>query len=85
MSDLLAIEGTQTKLKCRISGYPLPEIKWYKDGKELKRSDDFDYMCDGEECVLIIRMTTRDHSGQYSVRVRVGFGFLAVYVCLTWE
>ncbi|VDP99791.1 unnamed protein product [Trichobilharzia regenti] len=32
-------EGGSVKLTCSVDGFPTPEIKWFKNGKELKKGD----------------------------------------------
>lgn len=29
-------EGSQAKFECRVQGSPRPEVKWYKDNKEIQ-------------------------------------------------
>ncbi|KAJ8035227.1 Titin [Holothuria leucospilota] len=32
---MTATRGAPLELKCSVNGYPIPNITWYKDGKQL--------------------------------------------------
>lgn len=33
MSDLMPVEGENVMLQCKVSGSPLPQVAWYKNGQ----------------------------------------------------
>ena len=74
LSDVTAVEGIQTKLVCRVIGYPAPEVTWYFNDKPIKRSDYYDYYFNGTECTLIIRIVHQEHMGTYSCKIKNKFG-----------
>ena len=36
LEDKETVEGSEVKLEVQTEGYPAPEIKWYKNDKEIK-------------------------------------------------
>ncbi|XP_071038443.1 twitchin-like [Parasteatoda tepidariorum] len=65
--------GSVCKLLCCLAGKPTPNVKWFKDGKELNK---FDYNCshaDGVVTMEIVGCTVED-SGRYSCRATNALG-----------
>ena len=60
--------GDVIHLECRVSGRPLPDVTWTKDGKEVKPSDrvEIKKTPDGL-CSLTIQNATPDDKGVYKV------------------
>ena len=34
-TDLSVLEGSQVRVNCRVNGRPAPEVRWFKDGREI--------------------------------------------------
>ncbi|XP_037043462.1 obscurin isoform X3 [Bradysia coprophila] len=55
-------------MSVRVDSYPLPKVKWFKDGKELSDKDSRIRMnVDGNAFILTISGATRTDAGSYSV------------------
>ncbi|XP_057602279.1 titin isoform X1 [Hippopotamus amphibius kiboko] len=49
------LEGMGVTFHCKMSGYPLPKIAWYKDGKRIKHGERYhmDFLHDGRASLRI--------------------------------
>jgi len=65
-----ANEGDRAELECKVTGTPAPDVKWSKDGKELKDGDGIhiESRPDGTH-KLIIDKAKLDDAGTYRVDV----------------
>lgn len=59
------IEGQRIELKCAASGFPIPEIKWFRHGSTLRNQDGVRIYPDGK---LIIENAKDKHHGLYVCR-----------------
>ncbi|ESO07592.1 hypothetical protein HELRODRAFT_76139, partial [Helobdella robusta] len=66
---VLALVGETARLDCKISGHPVPDLTWYKDGRELIRGGRY-LMSVNQEGVhsLIIKLAKISDSGVYTCR-----------------
>ncbi|CEF63978.1 Unc-89 [Strongyloides ratti] len=66
-SDQINIETVEEfSLECIISGYPVPEIKWYKDGHEIvPHKNQFKISYDGEHSSLLFLKIDPSKNGKY--------------------
>ncbi|KAK7869432.1 hypothetical protein R5R35_008161 [Gryllus longicercus] len=56
------------KLTIEVEGMPVPDVKWYKDGQEIKSSDRIKVTKESSESYsLTITKTTLEDTGSYSV------------------
>lgn len=39
IKDINVMEGHDVCFKCKVTGYPQPDLKWYKNGTELYESN----------------------------------------------
>ena len=58
-------DGDPVTLKCEVKGQPQPEIQWYKDGKVLVSSKDFNQSYSGDIAKLVISDVLSDDAGEY--------------------
>ncbi|XP_015799338.1 myopalladin isoform X2 [Nothobranchius furzeri] len=59
-------EGTKVQLDCIVRGHPLPEVRWFCEGKELENSPDIQIITSGELNSLIIAEAFEEDTGRYS-------------------
>lgn len=53
--------GQDIRLECRVSGRPMPDVAWTKDGKELKPSDRIEITKTPDGlCTLVVKNITPD-------------------------
>lgn len=62
LDDIEVNLGDPLELKCFFDGLPSPSIRWYKDDKELDRSN-FNFTADNT--TLQVAKTTNEHEGTY--------------------
>ncbi|XP_038047057.1 myosin light chain kinase, smooth muscle-like isoform X3 [Patiria miniata] len=73
--DCDVFEGSAARFDCRISGFPEPQVYWYKDGREIKENRHFRIEFEGEDlCSLIIREAGPDDEGVYKCEARNAAG-----------
>uniref|UniRef100_A0A8C4GTT4 Ig-like domain-containing protein n=1 Tax=Dicentrarchus labrax TaxID=13489 RepID=A0A8C4GTT4_DICLA len=59
-------EGSNVQLDCIVRGLPVPEVRWFCEGKELENSPDIQIVTDGELHSLIIAEAFEEDTGRYS-------------------
>ncbi|XP_042358597.1 myopalladin isoform X2 [Plectropomus leopardus] len=59
-------EGSKVQLDCIVRGLPVPEVRWFCEGKELENSPDIQIITDGELHSLIIAEAFEEDTGRYS-------------------
>ncbi|XP_050510138.1 papilin isoform X5 [Diabrotica virgifera virgifera] len=57
--------GSDIELPCEFSGYPTPQVQWYKDGVEIYQSDKIRITETERLSVLSIEQATKGDSGTY--------------------
>ncbi|KAI8488689.1 Titin-like, partial [Branchiostoma belcheri] len=68
--DVLVVRaGTKVHLEGRISGVPLPAVKWSRGGKEIATSDHYEVTTIDKETCLTLRSARRRDTGSYDVNV----------------
>uniref|UniRef100_A0A3B3QHS6 Uncharacterized protein n=1 Tax=Paramormyrops kingsleyae TaxID=1676925 RepID=A0A3B3QHS6_9TELE len=60
--------GQHATLKCQIIGRPLPEIKWYRHGKELLESRKYAMSSDGRTHSLKVLADAQEDEGIYTCK-----------------
>ncbi|CEF63660.1 Hemicentin-1 [Strongyloides ratti] len=75
LSDVTIPEGETLVLKCQVFGNPMPDLKWFKDGIEIQKSDrvTLRLSLDGTASLRILD-STKDDSGKYSIVAKNDFG-----------
>ncbi|XP_068183767.1 myopalladin isoform X2 [Antennarius striatus] len=59
-------EGSKVQLDCIVRGLPVPEVRWFCEGKELENSPDIQIITDGELHSLVITEAFEEDTGRYS-------------------
>ncbi|KAM6916242.1 myopalladin [Xenentodon cancila] len=59
-------EGSKVQLDCVVQGRPVPEVRWFCEGKELENSPDIQIITNGELHSLIIAEAFEEDTGRYS-------------------
>ncbi len=64
-------QGGSCTLECQAPGKPLPELKWTKNGKEIKSTENLilESSTDGNHR-LTLNNVQSDHAGQYIANVK---------------
>jgi hypothetical protein len=64
-------QGGSCTLECQAPGKPLPELKWTKNGKEIKSNENLilESSTDGNHR-LTLNNVQSDHAGQYIANVK---------------
>ncbi|PIK60965.1 putative titin [Apostichopus japonicus] len=68
LRDMLIVEGSAARLDCKITGIPEPEIRWFKDHKEVQDGQhySFEYGDDNETYTLVIQEAFLEDAGTYT-------------------
>ncbi|XP_014009748.2 myopalladin isoform X2 [Salmo salar] len=59
-------EGSKVQLDCIVRGLPMPEVRWFCEGKELENSPDIQIVNNSELHSLIIAEAFEEDTGRYS-------------------
>ncbi|XP_063731710.1 myopalladin isoform X2 [Eleginops maclovinus] len=59
-------EGSKVQLDCIVRGLPVPEVRWFCEGKELENCPDIQIITDGEHHSLVIAEAFEEDTGRYS-------------------
>lgn len=65
LRNLAAEEGTRVTFEGYVRGTPEPSIKWYKEGKQLTQSADFEITYRNGRVQLTIPEVFEEDSGKY--------------------
>ena len=68
LSDVTALDGERTMLKCHLTGVPKPEVTWYVDNEIIKESQDIKIMYEEGICTLEIVDVIPEDEGEYKVK-----------------
>ncbi|KAK7507540.1 hypothetical protein BaRGS_00001475, partial [Batillaria attramentaria] len=66
LPDLAVMEGDTTVFECKISGEPVPSIKWMKEQREILEDKRHSMVYDNNVASLTIRDTTQKDAGSYT-------------------
>ncbi|XP_059620294.1 muscle M-line assembly protein unc-89-like, partial [Phlebotomus argentipes] len=67
------------RLTCQCIGLPLPEVVWFKNGKEVEQNDRFNVWNENNFYTLEILRTTLDDGGRYTVTARNEMGSVSCH------
>jgi len=80
------VEGGPTKLECKVTGRPVPGVRWLKDRRPLGDDVSYETSCEEEELyTLCISATYAEHAGWYSCVARNDVGTAITEAKLTVE
>uniref|UniRef100_A0AAY4B969 Uncharacterized protein n=1 Tax=Denticeps clupeoides TaxID=299321 RepID=A0AAY4B969_9TELE len=68
MDEVSAKLGQTVTLKCQIIGKPLPEIKWYRFGKEIVEGRKYQMSSDGRNHALTVVADQQEDEGLYTCK-----------------
>ncbi|XP_048455237.1 SPEG neighbor protein [Rhincodon typus] len=75
LKDVVLIEGSAARLDCRVSAFPDPLIRWFKNGQELKDGPKYRYVFEDPDVVaLVVRDGTLSDLGKYTISISNTFG-----------
>jgi len=74
LTDTEANVKVQTKLSCRVEGFPEPEISWLYNGKPIESGVKYSIFKELDEQILIIFNPTEIDSGNYECRAQNSLG-----------
>jgi len=86
LSRTIVVEGGPTKLECKVSGRPAPDVRWLKDRRSLGDDVSYEMTCEEDELyTLCISATYAEHAGWYSCVARNDVGTAISEAKLTVE
>jgi titin len=65
--EITGDEHTTAELACKITGRPLPDIKWYRYGKEIVSGRKHKMRSDGETHILSVADLSPQDEGHYTI------------------
>lgn len=68
MDEVTAKLGQTVTMKCQIIGRPLPDIKWFRFGKELKAGRKYEMSSDGRNHQLVVVADQQEDEGEYTCK-----------------
>lgn len=66
--------GESIRAKALIQGRPVPQVVWFKDGKEIEKKLGVEINTAIGYSTIFVRDATRDHRGVYSVEAKNSSG-----------
>lgn len=70
LEDKTSTAGQDISVSCELSK-PDVSIRWYKDGKAIRKSQKYDLQQEGTRAILIIHDSTVKDSGEYTCETEV--------------
>nr|XP_013888459.1 PREDICTED: leucine-rich repeats and immunoglobulin-like domains protein 1 [Austrofundulus limnaeus] len=76
LQSVVALEGSAATFEAQVSGSPVPEVSWFRDGQVLSTAalPGVQISFSDGRAVLRIPVVTAAHSGRFSVRATNGAG-----------
>ncbi|KAK3083179.1 hypothetical protein FSP39_015849 [Pinctada imbricata] len=68
LRDKVCKDGASVTLECSISGSPRPQVSWFKDGEEIRDSQDFQISTIGDQSKLTIVEVFPEDEGNYTCK-----------------
>ncbi|XP_066148174.1 obscurin isoform X4 [Euwallacea fornicatus] len=67
MEDISIHSDLLLKMTAEVEGIPEPKVQFYKDGKEIKKSERIEIVKEGEKHSLVVEKTAISDTGSYSI------------------
>ncbi len=61
-------EGDSVRYTVRVTGKPMPQVTWYREGSQIISSPDFEVIAEGDTHSLYIPEVFYEDSGKFSVK-----------------
>uniref|UniRef100_H0XTM2 Ig-like domain-containing protein n=1 Tax=Otolemur garnettii TaxID=30611 RepID=H0XTM2_OTOGA len=76
LQSVVVLEGSTATFEAHISGFPVPEVSWFRDGQEISTSTlpGVQISLSDGRAKLVIPAVTKANSGRYSLRATNGSG-----------
>ncbi|XP_028847169.1 titin-like [Denticeps clupeoides] len=76
LQSVVALEGSAARFEAQVSGTPVPEVSWFRDGQVLSAAalPGAQISFSDGRAVLMIPAVTAAHSGRFSIRATNGAG-----------
>ena len=85
LENMLVKDGAPGVFKCQIKGAPVPEIVWFREGKVLKPSSDFQQSYVDDVATLTIGEIFPDDAGQFKCEAKNEAGKVETVMKLSIE
>lgn len=69
LEDLVVEEEASVKLECEVSRENA-EVRWYREGQELRKTKKYDMIVDGQKRVLVIHGCSPDDAKTYTCEAK---------------
>ncbi|XP_053359740.1 obscurin [Clarias gariepinus] len=71
LQDTSLVKGKDVKLYCSSGSVPVPTVRWYKDGTQLKKSQKYKIDIDAQTGILLLVIKNADEAdaGQYECEI----------------
>ncbi|XP_015171223.1 PREDICTED: titin isoform X2 [Polistes dominula] len=83
LNDATVQEGERFTFECRLIGYPIPEVVWYKDGISILNNPDYLTTFHQGICTLTIEETFAEDSAKFTCKAFNNFGSAETSATLT--
>ncbi|XP_063235498.1 titin isoform X2 [Bacillus rossius redtenbacheri] len=74
LCDAAVSEGEKVTFECRVTGIPMPEVVWYKDGISIQNNPDYQTTFEHGICQLKIEETFTEDSAKFTCKAANGAG-----------
>ncbi|XP_039261779.2 SPEG neighbor protein-like [Styela clava] len=75
LQDVTIVEGSASRLDCRLGGFPDPTVTWFKDNQEIKEGSNYQIIFeDPDICALVLLKGRVEDNGRYSCKAFNQFG-----------
>lgn len=83
LNDATVQEGEKFTFECRLIGYPIPEVVWYKDGISILNNPDYLTTFHQGICTLTIEETFAEDSARFTCKAFNNLGSAETSAMLT--
>lgn len=65
MEDVTVTDGSEVTFEVIVVGNPMPEVRWYVDGTEIRDEPEYEIMYDDGVAILILLEVIPEDEGEY--------------------